>query len=415
MDETRLDNLLDIALATGELPADATDEERAELAPLLQTVTALEQPAAQVASEAAETMPVAGARFQRFIASEASPAPPEQAAQHPSPGWLVRLFGSRRPLAAAGVAAGVVVLAVVGVLGSDLLFSDASSAYALEADPGDFVQIDGVVIGVTDGDDGPRIRLESEAGYIDIDLSDETSIVDDSEKIDPSAVRVGQRLAVAGLVNDHRRLGATTMSVQAADAPRPGPIEVDHDDVSDKGIQGNIVAVRINKDRGVAKVTVRRSDGKVATVDVDVDMAVSFIGSHGFGPGVDVELTRGEDGHGASVKPLHQLDRDDPCERSRGILDSLDRETICGVLEASRWPELKLLTLDGVLKVRLLPEVQILIVGENGFTPFEWLEADVPIGHGLRITGTRRGEDFLASVVIIEPWIDLPPSPAGPR
>ena len=171
MNQDRLDELLDVALTTGELPADATNEERAELAPLLQTVSALEEPAAQAAAEAADTMPVARARFERFIASESAPAA-GPAIRTRGSGPLARLFGSMRPLAVTGVAAGVVLLVVAAFLGSDLLLSDTSSAYALDADPGDYVQIDGVVTEVSDGDDGLRLRLESDGGYIEIELSD---------------------------------------------------------------------------------------------------------------------------------------------------------------------------------------------------------------------------------------------------
>ena len=76
MTPDRLDDLLGRSLDTGAIPADATPEERAELAPLLARGAELRQNGSIVRTEADASMPTARARFQRHLeAQRPSPAP----------------------------------------------------------------------------------------------------------------------------------------------------------------------------------------------------------------------------------------------------------------------------------------------------------------------------------------------------
>ena len=253
MDEQRLDELLDIALASGGMPEDATEEERAELAPLLASASVLDVASEAVSAEAEASKTIARARFERFIAAESPPAVPPTAGES-GPGWFRRMFQTARPVAAIGSVAAVLVLVAVTVFASDVLLSDTSSAYALEAEPGDYVQIDGVVTEVEEGDDGPRVRVESDGGFIEVDLSGDTSILEDDAVLDAGSIRVGQLLAVAGQVNDHRRVQAAVLTVRGEGGDdHPAPRKPEDAGPIDAPLIGEIIFVRFDRDQRQAE------------------------------------------------------------------------------------------------------------------------------------------------------------------
>jgi len=405
MNEERLDELLEFALRTGALPDDATDDERAELEPLLGAANTIDESAASLATEAAATMPIARARFERFIAAESAPVPAREVAPQASRGWIGRVFGSMRPLAATGVAAAVVVLVVVAFVGGDLIGSGTSTALALEVDPGDYLQVEGVVTEVTEGEDGPRIRLETEAGFIELDLSVDTSVLHDARAMGIRDVRVGQRLSVAGLVNEQRRVRAAVLSVRAEDGDAPQKVQVDEAKNLGDSFVGDIVAVRFDKTQRSGTVLVRLPDGKVTKFVLEGAQLAGFISGQGFGPGASVRLTH--TGDGFVIAPIERAG--DRCELPPGTLDRLGQETICGILLAQEGLNLTLRTIDGVIELKLVRDAHIQVSEASGVTLQEVLEQGGAIGHGILVTGHKRGDVFIVGIVIVGPVVELPP------
>ena len=160
MTPDRIDDLLQRALETGAIPADATAEERAELGPMLAASSALKLNAARVSAEANAAMPTARARFQRHLEQQRRPtAPPARPAVarggQSSGGFLGGFFGSR----VFAMSGAVATLAVIAVLALVILqpFSSVETASALTVD--DYVQLEGVV----SANDGSTLTLQSPA------------------------------------------------------------------------------------------------------------------------------------------------------------------------------------------------------------------------------------------------------------
>lgn len=407
MNEERLDELLDLALSTGALSQDATEEERAELELLLGAASTMNASAVAIALEAAATMPIARARFERFVAAEAASEPAPEVAQQAGPGWLGRLFGSMRPLAATGVAAVVVVLVVVAFIGSDLIVSDTSTALALEVDPGDYLQVDGVVTEVTEGENGPRIRLETEAGFIELELSDDTSVLQDDAPISIRDVHVGQQLAVTGLVNAERRVRAAILSVRAEEGDAPTKVKVDEAKNIGDSFVGEVILINFGSDLEPGSVMVRRPDGGVVTFEVEPEELANFVRSEGFGPGAEVRMTHAGEGRDEFVfAPLRPaVDR---CEQPRGFTDRQGLETICGILLSQEGSALTLQTVDGVRTVHMVPDARIEVPRFSGVTRAEVLEADGAIGHAIQVMGHDRDGEFIVGFVIVGPEQNLP-------
>ena len=146
MDTDRFDAMLDAALETGAIPPDANASERAEIEAMLASAGQLRTAGADAASEARAAMPIARARFERFLATERAAALPAPAIAVASPksGFFSRVITGHRTLSV-GTMAVLAVLVVGGLLGSRALLGDVETASALV--PGDYAQVEGVVTG----------------------------------------------------------------------------------------------------------------------------------------------------------------------------------------------------------------------------------------------------------------------------
>ena len=112
MTPDRLDDLLERTLAAGEIPTDATAEERAQLQPLLGRARELRLNASTVRAEADATLPTARARFQRHLESQRPAAVAPLPAAKARSSWFGARFGARTMTFASSAA----VIAVIAVL-----------------------------------------------------------------------------------------------------------------------------------------------------------------------------------------------------------------------------------------------------------------------------------------------------------
>ena len=201
MTTDRFDSLLARALATGTIPPEATAAERAELEPLLRTGAILEQAGAETAREASTSMPIARARFERFLVAESQNAGLRgAAARPPRRGILGRLVHSHRGLLLAGGAVAVGLVAVIAVFGTQSLFSGTETADAQVLVPDDFVQVQGVAGSVSLVDGVRTVTLQSEFGNVSVLLSADTSVVRDQTNATSDSIKPGDSLLVGGVV-----------------------------------------------------------------------------------------------------------------------------------------------------------------------------------------------------------------------
>ncbi|MCE7927312.1 MAG: hypothetical protein HUU14_08825 [Dehalococcoidia bacterium] len=259
MTTERIDQLLDEALATGTVPAGASEEERAEVERLVKGAGALRISRNQLEREAADSMPVARARFERHMASVQRGTPaakPRRATGTVVFGWL---FRAHRTLGVAATAASIAIVATVAMLVSQNVFNGVETATAQVLTPGDYVQVGGVVADATGLDGVRRVRVSSEFGEVDVALSDVTSVIGDAESKEPSSVKKGDRVLVSGLVGKDRTIAAQTLAISAPEAPPEKPPIRELKDFR-PGIEGRVVLVSLGEDgqRAHAVIQVRR-------------------------------------------------------------------------------------------------------------------------------------------------------------
>lgn len=260
MTPERIDLLLDEALATGAVPADATAEERAEVEELLRAAGNLRISRATVEREAAETMPVARARFERQLASTQKAGPvarPRRTGAASLFGWL---FVAHRAMGTAVSAAGIAIIAAVAILVSQNAFNGVDTAAAQVLTPGDYVQVGGVVAHAEGTGDGHTVRVASEFGEVEVALSDVTSVVDDAAKNDPTSIKKGDTVLVSGLVQKDRTIAAQTLAVSAAEAPPPKRPPIKELKVFRPGLEGRVVFLSLGEDGKRARAVIQVRD-----------------------------------------------------------------------------------------------------------------------------------------------------------
>lgn len=267
MNDDRIDNLLEVALRTGRIPEEATPTERAEIASMLGAMGVLQAARAEQTEETRVSVPTARARFQRYVAANQGPAAlPPNVDPIPSPGFFGRLFGRGGIAAFAGAAAGVGVLVLVGAILWQVAFSSPTSAYAQMVEPGDYVQVEGVVKESSSG----QLELQSELGSVDVELSDATALVDAEAAGDVSTLKAGDRVLVAGIAGGGRKLLAQTVALsQSSGEPAPKVITFKQLERLRPDLEGQIVTYTLASDGTRGAVLIETEGGERFLVRVD--------------------------------------------------------------------------------------------------------------------------------------------------
>jgi RNase P/RNase MRP subunit p29 len=253
MSAERIESLLEEFLATGTVPAGATDAEQAELFALQDAALALRASLASVERQAGAAMPAARARFERYIrAAESEARPPAREAIHPPESRRGRSWGGvlamHRGLTAFGTAALLGSLALVALFVSQALLSDVESASAQVLTPGDYVQVSGVVASATGEGDAQRVTLSSELGDLNVAVSQSTSVVDDQTAQEHGSLHPGDPVLVGGLVGKDRSIVASTLAVTSrrlAPGERVGAKQLHR---LEQALDGKVVTLTISSD-----------------------------------------------------------------------------------------------------------------------------------------------------------------------
>ena len=398
MTPDRLDDLLSRALQTGVIPQDATDEERAELEPLLDRANDLRLNAAVVRSEADAVMPAARARFQRHLESQRPVPVTRTAVTAPRAGFLGRLFAGRGVAFGASLAS----LAVIIVLAVAVLqpFSSPQSAAALTID--DYVQVQGVVSATND--EGGVTVQSANFGTLDVALTDLTSVVSPTGEPATEQLRPGDPVLIGGIVTANRAIAASSVAVaenQAAPTPMARPnIRVLKEF---RPIQGTITLLSLSPNGERARILLTLGDNSVF-VNVDPRSIDGLLATSGTALQARVRVVEAPDLPGGVFR-LDQLDPPSSSPTPPGGQVRPQFQNVRGVVLSREGNLFRVQTDRGAILVEIRPTTAIRL-GESGLTREGVLRGETAIGHGVVISGNPGGavgRRVIAEVVVLLP------------
>lgn len=391
MTEHRLDDLLDQALSTGELPADATPEERAALEPLLAARDAIRREHHQVRREADAAMPVARARFQRFLAEHAPAHAVERRTVASRPTILQRLFGSRRLAFAASLAAVLVVASIALVTTGP--FTGVETVSALEAN--DYVQLPGIVTSV----DGDTVTLDApDLGTVTVDTSAGPEFLDTSGTPLDRAPQPGDTLLVTGTVREAARgrvaIEAHTLALGAA-VSLPGPSDRPLEKLKKlpADAQGTLILLAIDPESRNPRAIVRLADGRSVLVPADPASISSLLTGGPLTPRVRLN----EDGDG----PLRLDPVDDPDQPGDDGPGRPGMKRFSGTIVAQQKGQIALQTDSGTETLSVAPRARIL-PGTSGLDSNDLRGEPDLVGYAAVISA-RTGRDgrLIAEIIVL--------------
>lgn len=297
MTPNRLDDLLARALETGTIPPDASPHEQAQLEQLLAARENLLAARHTVDREADAAMPIARARFQRYLAAR-QPAPAQRPIHTARPPLLTRLLQAPRLPLAASLAA-LLLIALAALLLTDP-FRGTQQAQALGID--DYVQLAGTV---TQSDNSTILVDQPDLGPLRIDTTEAILLGADGNTLDrPPAP--GQHILVTGIVREARagRILIAAQSLSTSAAPndeKPGHLQRLRS--LDGALEGTIRLVAIDPAGRSGRAIVALTDGRRALVEIDPTSLGALLAATGTSLGSRVRLA---DGHGPpfSLEPL---------------------------------------------------------------------------------------------------------------
>lgn len=390
MTPDRLDDLLERALETGEIPADATAEERTDLAPLLAGARELKLNAARVSAEADGAMPTARARFQRHLAGQASSNAPVVPVSSPQRGVFGRFFAGRAmTFATSGVALAVVAVLAIVVLRP---FSSPETASALEID--DYVQLEGVVSETSDG----FVTVQApDIGDLEVALSAETSVTT-ADGAAAGDLSRGDSVLVSGVVTDKRAIKATNVAVSKNQAAPPPGSERKLSLLKDlrPGLEGRISVLSLSPDGREGRVVILTPSGGRILVPVAPASMDQFLASEESGIGVAVRVEEGASPSDGLFE-LSIIERDGPATQRPQF------QNVRGVVVGRNMNVLQVRTDRGVIPVVLRPLTSVRF-GQSGLTPEDLRGGETVVGYEISIAGNPEGAEsrrLIASLIVV--------------
>jgi hypothetical protein len=421
MANDRLDDLLDAALDTGAVPPEANAAQRAELELLLANARVLTAAAARAQSEAAAAMPVARARFERFLDTQQRTATPISPPAAPAKrrAFLGGVFAAHRALSL-GAAAVLVVGVVLAAVGSQMFFGGAETAAALV--PGDFAQVSGVVTSVSGESDTRTVHVATDVGDLDIAVDADTSVVDDQAATDASAITPGTRVVVAGTVLDKRKIAARTLALSAGlVSARPAAVTLKELKALRSGLSGSVVSISLAPNGVRARVVIETASGERYLVIVNAKSAERLLALQR-SLGARVRVT-------AMAAGLFTLEVDQPAsppDATPAAGDTPARATptsaatsvastltpvaaptlpaVQGVITARVANVLTVQTAGDAVQVVITADTRILF-SESGLTLAAIRTGETVIGHSVQVQGglERRNGRLVADTIVVGP------------
>jgi hypothetical protein len=392
MDGRRFDDLLEDALTTREAPAGVSPAEAAEIASLTRGADAIRDVAPAIRDEAHEALPVARARFERFVAANRPlPAPPAPVRRQSRWAWL-RGGGGR--FALAGSLAGVALLVAV-VAGVALSGGGVETAAAQVLTPGDYAQVEGVVTATTGEGDGQVVTIESHLGPVQVALGDSVD----------RAPAVGARLTVAGLVEragsgDALRIAASSVSAEASGGQAPAAEKPRELNELRRGLVGTVVVFTLGPNGQRGAVVLETAGGErlcarlgqesvalLAGLPDPIGTEVRVVRKTGLG--FEIELAQGTPPPASATPPAGDAGTGETV-RILGIPVGIDGRVVT------------LRTLSGPTQAVIRPAT-VIVVGRTGVTAEAIRRGEFPAGIALAISGTRDAQGrIVADIIVVE-------------
>jgi len=412
----RVDDFFGEALATGNIPKEATPAERAEVEQLLLAARALGTDRAQIDAEARASMPVARARFERFVAESRANAASVGAPRISRGGILGWLFGVHRALATTAAAVGIATVAVLALVLSQNVFTGVETASAQVLTPGDYVQVEGVVSEAS-GNGGERtVKVQSEFGAIDVALNAVTSVVNDETQKDFSSVKKGDAVLISGLVRPDRSIAAHSLAVAAQSGTPPKKVTPQLLKQLDSAVEGRIVVVSLAEDEVRASVVID-ARGKQLIVPIEA-RSVKLLLQNGSTPvGGRVVVSR-EAGQPAGTFSIQFLGQGQPgsatanpgATRASGAPGASSATPpvpvhftgIKGVVTGRAGAVLQVESAKGQTNVVVRPETR-LVLADSGLLRDAIVRGESAVGHEVTISGAIVGERVIADVIVFGP------------
>ncbi len=426
----RLDYLLDLTLARGELPIEATPAEREELLAMLASMSLLRAAAEDAAVDARASLPIARARFERFLDAQGRPGPASAPipVTHSTRKGLFR--GAGRPRTIGFALAGLVLVALAAFAGSRLFFASATTAEALT--PGDYVQLQGTISSATDVDGMRVLKVASELGEITIDASLATPIVA-ADGATVATLQPGQSVVVGGLVKEKRRVAAQSLAL--AESAHAAPRKITFKELKDRRpeLSGRVVVLTLSADGLHGRVLIETASGERLLVTVDAQSAgrllelTRALGAH-------VQVAGGSAPHQFSLDVAPEPDPSPTTEAAATTTAPPSRDTsaprpthtppptkspsagerpalptLRGVVQARQGNRLVIRTADGQKTVIIRAGTHILI-GESGILVDAFRTGEVSaVGHQVSVTGAADAADnVIADVIVLGPKTPAP-------
>ncbi len=399
MTPDRIDDLLQRALASGRLPDDATEAERAEIAPLLAASGALKLNSARVAAEANAAMPTARARFQRHLQAQA-PVPVRQAVQAvapvPRPGMFGRLLGVRTMALGSSVA----VMAIIAIVALVVLqpFSNVETASALTVD--DYVQVEGVVSTT----DGATVTVQSSTlGNLDIAISDLTSVSNDQGTVEAASLKAGDPVLISGIVTAKRAIAASNVAV----AQNTGTTTVESRPKAAllkafrQGLEGKVTVLALSPDGARARVLLVTKNESLL-VDVDPKSMDQFLAQTPRTIGAQVRVVEAPD-LPKGVFRLQLVDQTGGTTTPGTSSAAPQFQNIRGVVVSRRADILMVRTDRGTVPVVLKLTTSIRF-GSSGLTAQDIRAGESVVGYEVAVSGNldaASGRRVIATLIVV--------------
>ena len=374
-----MDNLLDEALRTGQVPPHGDAAARAELEAALRAATLLRAARSEAERETAPARAAARARFERYVAAQrplSTPARPEPRLRRR---W--RLQGNAA-LALAGLAA-VFALVVLAALILPRRGDGGGVQTALALAPGDYAEVQGIVREVK-SDGSSTLLLDSSVGPLQVSLAD--------GYLAPGgpAAQPGASVVVAGVVGgDGATIAASSLAGSTAEGRPALPIaRTTLLRTFREGISGTIVTFAVGADGQRVRAVLRTGEGDQLLVPLGNAAALRAL-EEGLGVGATVRVSRPPAGEtGFVLEPV-------------GAAGARSATAIMGVVSASEGNQLVLATPRGEVRVLVTAATRV-ILGESGLTRQQVRQGDLV---GRRVVATAaprpRGQLLVAQVLAV--------------
>ncbi len=407
----RLEQLLARALETGEIPAEASAAEREEIAGMVSAASDLRAAAATAEQDGLRAMPVARARFERFVAAPPSdlfkaPATASRAVGHRW-GWRYHWRG-RQGLTGAGVAVVAGIVAILSVFAYQSFSSTTESVSALSTD--DYVQVEGVVASTSHQGSGQTVVMHSELGDMTIQMSEATHRADEQASPVTDALKPGDVVLVGGTVvsaGPRRTIDASTIVVGRGGGTIATPKAVKLKELKRlvAGLQGRVRLLTLAKDGGMGRVIVEVANGQRYVVRVDNQTVDMLLNRTSTAIGAPVTVTDGD----VANDGIFGLRVDDAASNSTGR-PRLGFSGVRGVVSGREGDVLEVVDSKGVTVPVVIQPRTVVLLGRSGLTRADIGKPSGMVGHTVAISGgfdTGSGR-MMSDVVVVGPEFRRP-------